>query len=92
MHKKEFRENIYRYCDNHVKEKVLSTVFNNLWIQSVQEISPQDLEILTNGIINDLGKDNLKRKKVLEEIPKPYDLDVPYGMYEILPHERLIDK
>ncbi len=87
MHEKEFRDNIYSYCDNNVKEEVLSTVFNNLWIQSVQEISPQNLETLTNGIINDLNK-----RRIIREIRKTPDFDVPYGMYEILPHKRLIDE
>jgi len=86
MPEKEFRENIYRYCDNNVKQEVLSSIFNNLWIQSVQEISPKDLTTLTGGVINDLVRDG-----ILKEIPKPSNFDVPYGMYEILPHNKLID-
>ncbi len=86
MHEKDFRENIYSYCDNNIKEEVLSTVFNNLWIQSIQEISPKNLEILTSRIINDLVKEG-----VLREIPKPSNfIDIPYGMYKVLPHNGLI--
>ena len=78
MHEKEFRENIYRYCDNlGKKEGVLSSTFSNLWIQSHQEISPKDLATLTSKIVNDLI-----RNGILKEIPKPPDFtDIPYGMY-----------
>jgi len=86
MHEKKFRENIYRYCDDNVGKKLLSTAFTNFWRQSIQEISPQGLVNKTGGIIDDLVKE-----RVLREVRKPHNFDdIPYGIYEILPHEKLI--
>jgi len=82
----ELKNRIYEYCDNNIKGKILFTAFTNLWFEN-HDISPKDLASLTSKIINSLIK-----KGVLKEVPKPKNSDVPYGMYKILPHERLIDK
>ena len=86
MHEKEFRENIYRYCDNNIGKEILFKGFEWLWPQN-HDISPKNLATLTSKIVN-----NLVRDRTLEEIPKPLNSDVPYGMYKILPHKKLINK
>jgi len=84
MHEEEqFKKRIYEYCGNNLGRDILFSGFTNLWIQPHQEISPKDLATLTSGIVNDLIKDG-----ILEEISKPADFDVPYGMYKILPHNK----
>jgi len=82
---KEFEKRIYEYCDDNVRKRILFTRFTFLWPQLEQQITPKDLASLTSKIINSLIK-----KGVLKEVPKPKNSDVPYGMYKILPHERLI--
>jgi len=82
---REFKKRIYEYCDNNVRKKVLLTGFMNL-LSTNHDVAPKDLAILTSKINNDLIK-----KGILKEVPKPKNSDVPYGMYEILPHERLIE-
>lgn len=81
---REFEKRVYKYCDNNVGREILFTGFAYLWPQN-HDIAPKDLAILTSKIINDLAK-----KGVLKEISKKEDFDIPYGMYEILPHEMLI--
>ncbi len=81
---KEFEKKIYEYCDNHVKKRVLFTGFMYLWPPN-HDIAPKDLATLTSRILN-----GLTQKGILREVPNREEFDVPYGMYEILPHEMLI--
>ncbi|MFH1503240.1 MAG: hypothetical protein ABIE36_01125 [Candidatus Diapherotrites archaeon] len=86
MHKNNsyFEKEIYRYCDENVGEKVLSSVFINLWHEE-ESIIKKDLMGLTEKIIN-----NLIKNEVLIEIEKPEELESHYGYYEIRPHKNLI--
>ena len=80
-----FKENIYKYCDNNIEEKVLFSVFTYLSPELGKEIAPKNLAVLTSKIVNDLIA-----QKIIIEIPKKSDN--PYGFYEILPHENLLSK
>ena len=86
---KEFEKRTHEYCDNYVGEKVLSTAFSNLWIQSISPITPKDLVTETSKITSDLVK-----RSILIEVKKKSNPDNPvynfYPMFEILPHKRLI--
>ena len=82
---KEFVYKIRKYSDENIGKKILFTAFTNLEFQN-HDISPKDLASLTSKIIN-----NLIKQKIIIEIPKSKEFDIPYGMYEILPHERLIN-
>jgi hypothetical protein len=83
---REFEKRIYEYCDNNVGQKVLFTGFEYLWPPN-HDVAPKDLAILTSRILNELAE-----KGILREIRKEGDFDVPYGMYKILPHKKLIKK
>ncbi len=80
---RQFRKEIYKYCDDNVGEKILFTGFTNLYIQLEHEITPKNLASLTSEIIHELIG-----RKILIEVPKEFES--VYGMYEILPHEKLI--
>ena len=82
----QFKENIYKYCDNNIRIKVLLTGFMYLSPELEKEIAPKNLAVLTSKIVNDLIK-----KRTVREVFNP-NSDVPYGMYEILPHKKLLDK
>jgi len=74
---------IYSYCDSHIGEKALFPFFVNLWPEIDSTITKKELADLTTKIIY-----KLKKKNVLEEIPKNFDN--VYGMYKILKHDLLI--
>jgi hypothetical protein len=80
----QFKREIYEYCDNNVRKRILFTGFTFLWALSGKErITPKDLALLTSEIINSLVKE-----KILIEVPKKFES--VYGMYKILPHEILM--
>ncbi|MCX6749923.1 MAG: hypothetical protein NTZ83_00530 [Candidatus Pacearchaeota archaeon] len=80
-----FEKEIYRYCDENIGEKVLFSVFTNLWREE-EFIIKKDLIGITEKIINDLIK-----RGILIDMEKPeklegfYELESPYGYYEIKP-------
>lgn len=90
---REFRENISKYCDDNIGERVLFTAFTHLCPlpkksdkkSIVDSLSPKNLSSLTSRIVNDLIDEG-----ILKEVNKPDDLRTGYGRYEILPHEKLI--
>jgi hypothetical protein len=88
MHKKysNFEKEICIFCDENVGAKGLFSVFLNLWDEK-KPFSKKNLIGLTEKIINDLIK-----QEILTEIEKPEELESPYGYYEILRHEDLIEK
>ena len=79
---KKFEENIYRYCDDNVKEKILFTGFTWMFPE-YEKIAPAELANITSIFVYDLVK-----KKILKNITKNFES--LYGLYEILPHERLV--
>lgn len=85
IQKEQFKKEIYKYCDKNVGGSCLFLGFTHLWFSKKEKITPKDLAFLTSKIINDLIG-----KKVLVEIPKKFEN--VYGMYKILPHEKLIKK
>ncbi len=82
IQKEQFKEEIYKYCDNNIGKSCLFPGFAFLWPLRKEKIIPKNLAILTSKIINDLIE-----KKVLIEVPKK-EGNV-YGMYKVLPHEKL---
>ena len=84
IQKEQFKKEIYEYCDNNVRKRILFPGFTSLWTLSRKErITPKDLALLTSEIINSLVKE-----KILIEVPKKFES--VYGMYKILPHKKLM--
>lgn len=81
-----FVNEIYKYCDENVGEKVLFSVFTNLYNEE-KFIIKRDLVGITEKIIN-----NLIKEEILIEIVKPKGLESFYGYYEVKPHEDLMKK
>lgn len=82
-----FVREIYTYCDNNVKERVLFPAFMNLWDENGYDnyITKRDLAVLTSTIISRLLKKGILR--VVHSSTSPKDA---YGLYKILPHENLM--
>jgi hypothetical protein len=82
---KEFEKKIYTYCDNNIGNKVLFSGFEWLYTEP-EKVIPRDLVNLTGIIVRDLVE-----KNILKEVPKEKaEHESVYGLYEILPHEKLI--
>lgn len=79
----EFKEKIYKYCDNNIGNKILFLGFESIYT-SHDKITPKDLVNLTEIIIHDLIE-----KNILREVEKK-EYESVYALYEILPHEKLI--
>ena len=80
-----FVREIYSYCDNHIGEEVLFPFFVNCLSEIECVIEKRDLVSYTSEIAS-----KLILKNVLKEVPKKFENF--YGMYKVLPHERLIKK
>ncbi len=77
------KERIYRYCDDNIGNKILFTGFEWLHLK-YEKITPKDLVNFTGIIVRDLIG-----KKILREVEKEFES--VYALYEILPHEKLIE-
>lgn len=82
-----FEENIHKYCDNKIGEKILFTGFEFMWPRNSTQKLPnrQELSELTGKIIG-----NLICRKVLKEVEKEEGYESVYGLYEIQAHAPLI--
>lgn len=88
MHEKNshFVNEIYKYCDENVGSKTLSSVFTNFYNENGEgtHLDKKDLVKLTEKITNDLIKEG-----ILKELEIPEEFECPYGYYEIMPHKNL---
>lgn len=85
--KKEFQNNIYKYCDENVGKKILFPAFRHLYPifrDDSSFLAPKEITTLTNEILNELNA-----KEILKEVNTPDGFVTGYPMYEILEHNKL---
>ncbi len=92
-----FKEVIYRYCDDKVGKKVSEQVFEFLYFQNDSSVDKREIKGLVSKIVKDLVKE-----KILKEVPKEpieksesngmYEVENGYGRYEIFPYKESVEK
>ena len=78
-----FVKEIYSYCDLNQCREVLFPVFMNLMQENDNNITRNDLAVLTSKIVH-----KLIEKNVLRDVPNEFEN--VYGTYRILEHKNLV--